>query len=169
MQGRRAFLQAAAAAAFVNLNPRAIGANEKVTLALIGGRNQGNGDALRAVKAGARFKTLCDIDPKVLDKTGADLAKAQGDKPAFEDDYRRVLDDKEIDAVMIATPDHWHARMAIMACQAGKDVYVEKPLCQTIFEGQMIRDAARKHNRVVQVGTQRRSQDHFKGAAAHND
>ena len=165
MQGRRAFLQAAAAAAFVNLNPRAMGANEKVTLALIGGRNQGNGDALRAVKAGARFKTLCDIDPKVLEKTGADLAKAQGDKPAFEDDYRRVLDDKEIDAVVIATPDHWHARMAIMACQAGKDVYVEKPLCQSIFEGQMIRDAARKHNRVVQVGTQRRSQDHFKGAA----
>ena len=165
MQGRRAFLQAAAASAFVNLNPRAMGANEKVTLALIGGRNQGNGDALRAVKAGARFKTLCDLDPKVLEKTGGDLAKAQGEKPAFEDDYRRVLDDKGIDAVVIATPDHWHARMAIMACQAGKDVYVEKPLSQTIHEGQMIRDAARKHNRVVQVGTQRRSMDHFKGAA----
>ena len=139
-----------------------MGANEKVTLALIGGRNQGNGDALRAVQAGARFKTLCDVDPGVLEKTGAGIAKAQGDQPAFEDDYRRVLDDKEIDAVIIATPDHWHARMAIMACQAGKDVYVEKPLCQTIYEGQMIRDAARKHNRVVQVGTQRRSMDHFR-------
>ena len=91
--------------------------------------------------------------------------KAQGDKPGFEDDFRRVLDDKEIDAVMIATPDHWHARMAILACQAGKDVYVEKPLCQTIHEGQMIRDAARKHNRVVQVGTQRRSMEHIRGAA----
>lgn len=149
----------------MNLNPAAMGANEKVTLALIGGRNQGNGDALRAIRAGARFKTFCDLDPKVLEKTGADIAKAQGDKPGFEDDFRRVLDDKEVDAVMIATPDHWHARIAIMACQAGKDVYVEKPLCQTIYEGQQIRDAARKHNRVVQVGTQRRSMDHFKSAA----
>ena len=82
----------------------------------------------------------------------------------IEDDFRRVLDDKEIDAVMIATPDHWHARMTILACQAGKDVYVEKPLCQTIREGQMMRDAARKHNRVVQVGTQRRSMEHFRSA-----
>ena len=142
-----------------------MGANDKVTLALIGGRNQGNGDALRAIHAGARFKTFCDLDPKVLEKTGADIAKAQGDKPGFEDDFRRVLDDKEIDAVLIATPDHWHARMAILACQAGKDVYVEKPLCQTIQEGQLIRDAARKHNRVVQVGTQRRSMEHCKAAA----
>ena len=140
-----------------------MGANEKVTLALIGGRNQGNGDALRAIRAGARFKTFCDLDPKVLEKTGADIAKAQGGKPGFEDDFRRVLDDREIDAVMIATPDHWHARMAILACQAGKDVYVEKPLCQTIQEGQLIRDAARKHNRVVQVGTQRR--DSYRSAA----
>jgi predicted dehydrogenase len=166
MQDRRAFLKTAVAAGgFVNLNPAAMGANEKVTLALIGGRNQGNGDALRAIRAGARFKTFCDLDPTVLEKTGAAIAKAQGDKPGFEDDFRRVLDDKEIDAVMIATPDHWHARMAILAIQAGKDVYVEKPLCQTIHEGQAIRDAARKHNRVVQVGTQRRSMDHFKSAA----
>ena len=165
VQGRRAFLHSAAAAAFVNLNPAAMGANEKVTLALIGGRNQGRGDALRAIAAGARVKTFCDLDPKVLEKTGADLGAAQGSKPGFEDDYRRVLDDKEIDAVMIATPDHWHARMAILACQAGKDVYVEKPLCQTIHEGQLLRDAARKHDRVVQVGTQRRSMEHMQAAA----
>ena len=166
VENRRAFLKSAAAAsAFVNLNSAAMGANDKVTLALIGGRNQGNGDALRAVRAGARFKTFCDLDPRVLEKTGADIATLQGSKPQFEDDFRRVLDDKEIDAVMIATPDHWHARMAILACQAGKDVYVEKPLCQTIHEGQLIRDAARKHDRVVQVGTQRRSMEHFKAAA----
>src|ERR1017187_9319772 len=125
-QGRRAFLKSAAASAvaaggFVNLNPAAMGANEKVTLALIGGRNQGNGDALRAIKAGARFKTFCDLDPKVLEKTGADIAKAQGAKPDFEDDFRRVLDDKEIDAVMIATPDHWHARMASLE-KTGADI-----------------------------------------------
>src|ERR1039457_5931835 len=82
VQDRRAFLKSAAASAvaaggFVNLNPAAMGANEKVTLALIGGRNQGNGDALRAIRAGARFKTLCDLDPKVLEKTGADIAQAR--------------------------------------------------------------------------------------------
>jgi predicted dehydrogenase len=166
MENRRKFLKSAfAAGAFVNLNPDAIGANDRVTLALIGGRNQGNGDALRAVRAGARIKTLCDLDPKVLEKTGGDIAKLQGAKPEFEGDFRRVLDDKEIDAVLIATPDHWHARMSILACQAGKDVYVEKPLCQTIHEGQLIRDAARKHNRVVQLGTQFRSMEHYKAAA----
>src|SRR5258708_11103736 len=106
MQGRREFLHSAAAAAFVNLNPAAMGANEKVTLALIGGRNQGNGDALRAIRAGARFKTLCDLDPKVLEKTGADIAKEQGGKAGLEGDFRHVLDDKEIDAVMITTTDH---------------------------------------------------------------
>src|ERR1017187_6502771 len=83
VQDRRAFLKSAAASAvaaagFVNLNPAAMGANEKVTLALIGGRNQGNGDALRAIKAGARFKTFCDLDPKVLEKTGACMATRSG-------------------------------------------------------------------------------------------
>src|SRR5450759_79137 len=115
MQDRRAFLKTAVAAGgFVNLNPAAMGANEKVTLALIGGRNQGNGDALRAIRAGARFKTFCDLDPKVLEKTGADIAKAQGGKPGFEDDFRPALDDREIDAVMITTHDPWHASLAIL-------------------------------------------------------
>jgi len=141
-----------------------MGANENVTLALIGGRNQGNGDALRAIRAAARFKTLCDLDPKVLEKTGADIAAAQGNKPDYVKEFQRVLDDKEIDAVVIAVPDHQHARMAIMACQAGKDVYCEKPLSQTIFEGQQIREAARKYNCVFQVGTQRRSGPHFNSA-----
>src|SRR5260370_31160414 len=85
MQGRRAFLQSAAAAAFVNLNPAAMGANEKVTLALIGGRNQGNGDALRAIRAGARFKTFCALDPKGLGKTGAEIAKTHSAKPGLAD------------------------------------------------------------------------------------
>ena len=124
-----------AAGGLLNLNPRAMGANEKVTLALIGGRNQGRGVALRAIEQGAEFKTFCDLDPAILEKTGADIAKAQNRKPQFEKDFRRVLDDKEIDAVVIAVPDHWHARAMILACQAGKDVYVEKPLSQTIHEG----------------------------------
>jgi predicted dehydrogenase len=151
----------AAAAGFVK------GANERVTLALIGGRNQGRGVALRAIKAGAQFKTFCDLDPEILNKTGADLGDAQGRRPQFENEFRRVLDDKEIDAVVIAAPDHWHARMAILACQAGKDVYCEKPLSQTIHDGQMMREAARKYNRVFQVGTQRRSGEHFKSAVEY--
>jgi predicted dehydrogenase len=168
MHNRRAFLGGAGAAiassALVNLNQAAMGANEKVNLALIGGRNQGRGVALRAIQAGGRFKTFCDLDPAILEKTGADLAAAQGEKPHFEKNFERVLDDKEIDAVVIAVPDHWHARIALLACQAGKDVYCEKPLCQTIQEGQLMRDAARKYNRVMQVGTQRRSGEHFRSA-----
>lgn len=143
MQDRRSFLKGAIGAGYLNLNPAAKGANEAPTLALVGGRNRGRGVALRAIKAGARFKTFCDLDPSILNKTGADIEAAQGRKPQFESEFRRVLDDKEIDAVVIAVPDHWHARMAILACQAGKDVYCEKPLSQTIHEGHVIREAAR--------------------------
>ena len=155
---------ALAAGAFVNLNGAAMGANEKVTLALIGGRNQGRGVAQRAIRAGGRFKTFCDLDPAVLEKTGADIESAQNQKPKLEKEFERVLDDKEIDAVIIAVPDHWHTRIAMLACQAGKDVYCEKPLCQTIEEGHLLRETARKYNRVFQVGTQRRSGEHFRSA-----
>jgi predicted dehydrogenase len=165
MDTRRTFLKTAAAAgSFLNLNPTAMGANEKVTLALIGGRNQGRGDALRTIQAGGQFKSFCDLDPAVLEKTGAEIEKAQGSKPQLIKEYQRVLDDKDIDAVMIAVPDHWHAILTLQALQAGKDVYIEKPLCQTIREGQMMRDAARKYNRMVQVGTQRRSMEHVRSA-----
>ena len=160
-KSRRTFLLNGAGAAFA---ARAFGANERVNLALIGARNQGRGVALRAIKEGARFNTLCDLDPAVLDKTGADLAGAQGARPLLEKEFLRVLDDKEIDGVVIAVPDHWHARIAILACQAGKDVYCEKPLCQTMQEGRLMRDAARKYDRVMQVGTQRRSGEHIRSA-----
>ena len=162
MQNRRTFLMASAAPALA-----ALGANEKVTLALIGGHNQGRGVAVRSIKQGAVIKTLCDLDPAVLEKTGGIIAQAQGRKPELEKDFRRVLDDKSIDAVIIATPDHWHARQTILACQAGKDVYVEKPLSQTIHEGHLMRDAARKYKRVVQVGTQRRSMEHFRSGVEY--
>ncbi len=166
---RRTFGKAAALAAgsFLNLNPLARGANEKITLALIGGRNQGRWVAGRAIQAGAVVKTICDIDDAIIDKLSPELEKAQGVKPGRVRDFRRVLDDKDIDAVIIAPPDHWHTHMALLACQAGKDVYVEKPLSQTIAEGHMIREAARKYNRIVQVGTQRRSGAHYKSAAEY--
>jgi predicted dehydrogenase len=156
-----------AASNFLNLNPLAKGANERVVLALIGGHNQGRGDALRAIAQGGQFKTFCDIDQDVLDKLCPDLEKAQQKAPGTTKEFRRVLDDKDIDGVMIAVPDHWHTMITLLALQAGKDVYIEKPLSQTIHEGHLIRDAARKYNRVVQVGTQNRSSANFRNAVEY--
>ena len=167
-ENRRSFLRktgtALAAGSMFHLNPRAFGANDKIVLALIGGHNQGRLDALNAIKDGAEIKTLCDLDDAVLNEIGPVLGKAQGKAAAFEKDFRRVLDDKDIAGVIIATPDHWHAIPTLLACQAGKDVYIEKPLSQTIQEGQLMRDAARKYKRVMQVGMQRRSGEHFRSA-----
>ncbi|MCZ2075612.1 MAG: Gfo/Idh/MocA family oxidoreductase [Bryobacteraceae bacterium] len=164
---RRTFVKTAAGGAFLNWSPAAKGANEKVTLALVGARNQGRGVAKRAIQAGAQVKTICDIDEAIIQKVSPEIEGAQNRHPAGIREYRKVLDDKDIDAVIIATPDHWHTHMALLACQAGKDVYVEKPLSQTIEEGHLIRDAARKYNRVMQVGTQRRSGEHFREAAKY--
>ncbi|MBZ5594328.1 MAG: Gfo/Idh/MocA family oxidoreductase [Acidobacteriia bacterium] len=145
-------------------NPRAKGANDRVVLALIGGRNQGRGVATRMIQQGAEIKTLCDLDDAIIRKVGAELEKAQHKSVSSTKDFRRVLDDKDIDGVIIATPDHWHALIALPGCQAGKDLYLEKPVSQTIHEGHLIRDAARKYNRIVQVGTQRRSDEYCKSA-----
>jgi predicted dehydrogenase len=172
-ENRRSFMKkagwasAAAAAEFINWNSSARSANEKVVLGLIGCRNQGRNDALSAIKQGGVFKTLCDVDDAILAKVGPEIQAAQNRAPGSVKDFRRVLDDKDIDAVVIATPDHWHAIPTILACQAGKDVYIEKPLSQTIHEGHLMRDAARKYNRVVQVGTQRRSEEHVRDAVEY--
>ena len=172
-ENRRSFIKkaglasAAAGAEFINWNSAALGANEKVVLGLIGCRSQGKNDALDAIKDGAVIKTLCDVDDAILEKVGPQIQAAQNRAPGSVKDFRRVLDDKEIDAVIIGTPDHWHAIPTILACQAGKDVYIEKPLSHTIYEGQQMRDAARKYNRVVQVGTQRRSDPHFREAVEY--
>ena len=130
---RRSFLKKAGisslvAGGFLNLNPRALGANERVHLALIGARHQGRFDAMTAIKEGAEIKIICDIDSEVRQKVGTEIQEAQHRQPGLVKDFRNVLDDKEVDVVIIATPDHWHALIMIPACQAGKDVYVEKPL-----------------------------------------
>lgn len=169
-ESRRAFVKQVGAASalvaggFLNWNPRAIGANERVVLGLIGGRNQGRGVALRAIQAGAEIKTFCDLDQAILDQVNPDLEKAQSKAPGTAKDFRSLLDDKDIDGVIIAPPDHWHTHMALPACQAGKDIYIEKPLSQTIQEGHLIRDAVHKYNRVAQVGTMNRSAEHFQNA-----
>jgi predicted dehydrogenase len=132
---------------------RAAPSNQK-RLAFIGVGNRG-GQLLTAFleHPDASIVALCDVYEPYLRRARERLAG----KAETYDDFRRVLDRKDIDAVVIATPDHWHAIQTILACQSGKDVYVEKPLAITIREGRRMVDAARKANRVVQVGTHRRS------------
>jgi predicted dehydrogenase len=161
---RRSFTQASVAAGALAASGQLLGANDRIRLGLIGSGRRGRVVASAAAKAGAGIATLCDLDERVIRSCGVEIAKVQKTAPATVKDFRRVLDDKNIDGVIIATPDHWHARLAILACQAGKDVFVEKPLSQTIFEGQQMREAARKYKRIVQVGTQRRSTEHFRSA-----
>jgi len=101
---------------------------------------------------------VADVDSKLFDSRAEAIAKCQGGQPPkCVQDFRKVLDDKSVDAVVVATPTHWHAPATVWACQAEKDVYVEKPLCHNAWEGQQMVKAARKYDRVVQVGTQNRS------------
>ena len=132
--------------------------NDTIYVAVIGLRNRGK-DHYRALVQipNVKIATLCDIDQRLFPEAVAEVEKLTGYKPATETEYRKVLDDKNIDAVTIATPNHWHALQTIWACQAGKHVYVEKPVSHTIVEGRKMVEAARKYNRVVQTGTQGRS------------
>ena len=145
---------------------KAAGANDVVRLAVIGmggtttvggvgGRGHQLIPRLREVP-GAKIVALCDVDQAHLDRE-AQPFKDRGESIATYGDLRRVLDDKTIDAVVIATPNHWHALATIWACQAGKDVYVEKPFSYNLWEGRQMVAAARKYGRMVQVGTQNRS------------
>ncbi|TWU31817.1 Gfo/Idh/MocA family protein [Novipirellula artificiosorum] len=138
---------------------RATPANEKITMAVIGCRGRGKQLMVGlASRADCQFKYLADVDSSLFEARGKTLADAQdGRKPECRQDFRTVLDDASVDAVVIATPDHWHVPAAIMACQAGKDVYVEKPLSHNCWEGRQTVEAARRNNRIVQVGTQNRS------------
>ena len=129
-------------------------ANDTVRVAVIGFRGQGGTHIRNYLRMqNVEVAALCDVDPTVLAKGVADVEKASGKKPATFSDVRKLLEDKSIDAVSIATPNHWHSLMAIWACQAGKDVYVEKPCSHTYWEGKKLVEAARKYNRIVQHGT----------------
>ncbi|MFD1143589.1 Gfo/Idh/MocA family oxidoreductase [Larkinella insperata] len=171
MQNRRDFLKQATAGsvgvavggALVGFSPksynRIIGANELIRVATIGVNSRGNsmGGTFAQQKNG-EVGTVCDVDERTIPKAMQTIAKTkQTLKPKSEKDCRRVLEDKSIDAIYIATPDHWHAPLTIMGCQAGKHVYVEKPLSHNPHEGELAVAAARKYNRVVQMGAQRRS------------
>lgn len=138
-----------------------LGANDRVTLASVGIRGRGKGllnSFTKMYDEGVTVKTICDVDSQFFAERVALAAKNQkGKKPGTESDMRNVFDDKDIDAVIIAAPNHWHALSTIWACQAGKHVYVEKPSSHNVWEGRKMVEAARKYNRVVQVGFQNRS------------
>ncbi|MGW8314815.1 MAG: Gfo/Idh/MocA family protein, partial [Bacteroidales bacterium] len=142
-----------------------LGANDRITLALIGARNMGWADLTDLLKQpNVVCKTLCDVDSAVLAERASDLAGMGFEQPLLETDYRRVIEDKEVDAVIVGTPDHWHCLPTVEACEAGKDVYVEKPLANSIGEINVMLDAARKYGRLIQVGQQQRSGSHWKSA-----
>ncbi|GIW81229.1 MAG: NADH-dependent dehydrogenase [Gemmatales bacterium] len=157
-QNRRQFLQESAGSLALAATVSAAPAQnkEKLTVAVIGCGGMGTGHLTRLVRnKQVQVAYICDPDENRLGKASkiAPQAKPVGD-------MRRIFDDKVVDAVWIATPDHWHAPATILACQAGKHVYVEKPCCHNIREGRLMIEAARKHKRVVQVGTQSRSTAH---------
>jgi predicted dehydrogenase len=160
---RRQFLTTAATAlAIPTILPRSVfGANERIVTGHIGVRNQGTPN-LRAFLKLASPAAVCDVDRDVLAKAAKLMQQGGVSKPDVYGDYRALLDRKDIDAVVITTPDHWHALMTIHACQAGKDVYCEKPLSLTISEGRKMVEAARRNARVVQTGSQQRSDVRFR-------
>jgi predicted dehydrogenase len=143
------------------------GANDRVVLATIGIRGQGQALTRGFARLpNAEIKTLCDIDANLADARIADprLKNVETYKPGFVQDLRRVLDDKDIDAVVIATPNHWHALATIWALEAGKHVYVEKPSSYSVWEGRQMVLAAKRYGKVVQVGTMNRSRPAVRAA-----
>jgi predicted dehydrogenase len=159
---RRRFFSFATAAAVAASQPqRLVAQNDKVNVAVIGlGGRGGNHMDEYAKLPDANIVALCDVNQAALERGQARVEKATGRKPKGYADMRKVFDDKEVQAVSMPVPNHWHALSTIWACQAGKDVYIEKPACHNVFEGQQMVAAARKYNRMVQVGSQSRSVEH---------
>jgi predicted dehydrogenase len=164
---RRHFIQstvtAAAGVGLLSALPRSVraqpmGANGDIRVAVIGLRGKGKSH-IGAFKGmpGVRLVALCDIDPDVLNSAVQKLKNEDGIDVFATDDFRRIIERDDVDAISVAAPNHWHAPMAIMACQAGKDAYIEKPVSHNVWEGRAMVDAAKKYNRIVQAGTQTRS------------
>jgi len=165
---RRVFGKVAAGAGLsAALNPlaRVSGANDRVKIGIIGIRGRGGQlCGWFAERKDVDLAYLCDVDSRLFDERTKQVAEISGRRPECIQDMRKIMEDPEVDAVVIATPDHWHALATIWACQAGKDVYLEKPTCHSIWEGQKMVEAARKYDRVVQIGTQSRSGEYCRDA-----
>ncbi|WP_299461421.1 Gfo/Idh/MocA family oxidoreductase [uncultured Gimesia sp.] len=138
----------------------AVPPSERVRIGMIGVGNQG-GPRNNMKYFLNNIEALCDLDQNYLAEADAFLKKNANKSAVMTDDYRRLLDSKDLDAVVVTVPDQWHAKMTVEACRAGKDVYCEKPLTLVVNEGPVMIDAARKHNRVVQTGTMQRSGKEF--------
>ena len=136
-----------------------LGSNDRLNFAIIGlhGRGYAHLASLKANKDSARLSHICDVDGDILNKFAGDAERELGYAPASEKDFRHILQQKEVDAITIATPEHWHAPMAIAGLQAGKHVYVEKPCSHNPAEGALLVQAQQKYQKLVQLGTQRRS------------
>src|SRR5690606_18862903 len=138
-----------------------LGANERINIAVIGIRGQGGNHINQWCNLkdnrNVRLKTLCDVDESLFAEKSKTVVEKSGTAPITEWDMQKVFDDPEIDAVSIATPNHWHALATIRACQAGKHVYVEKPSSHNVFKGRKMIEAARKYDVRVQAGFQNRS------------
>jgi predicted dehydrogenase len=169
MATRREFLDALAVGAAtlaVGTTARSysqiLGSNDRLNFAVIGlnGRAYAHLSALKANRSAARISHVCDVDDNILRKFADRAQQEMGETAATDKDFRRILQQKDVDAITIATPDHWHAPMAIAALQAGKHVYVEKPCSHNAAEGEMLVLAQQKYQKLVQMGTQQRSSPH---------
>ena len=151
---RRTFMAASAAFSL----GRVLGANDKVNIGIVGIGGRGN-DHIKsyATLPDARIVALCDVNQANLETGQATVKKLTGEQPKGYDDMRKLFADKSVDAVSITTPNHWHALSTIWACEAGKDVYCEKPACYNVHEGERMIEVARKTQRMVQIGSQSRS------------
>ena len=133
--------------------------NERINIGVVGFRGRGRDHYRTFAKIpNVRVAFLCDIDERLFPGAVAEVEQLGGNRPETYTDIRKLLERKDLDAISIATPDHWHALMTIWGCQAGKDVYVEKPVCHNMREGRKMVEAARKYNRMVQTGLNRRSE-----------
>ena len=141
--------------------------SDQLNIGAIGINGMGWADVKAALKVpGVNLVAVCDIDKNVIEKRLGELGKTGVDTSKIKvyDDYRKLLEQKDIDAVVIGTPDHWHALIMIHACEAGKDVYVEKPVGNSIVECRTMVAAQQRYNKVVQAGQWQRSQQHFRDA-----
>ena len=160
MQTRRNFLKSSAfmVGSLAVTKSWAGSPNNDVRVAVVGLRGRGMELIDLITKAeGVKLVALCDVDSAILEERSAEVETKYGVKADRIDDYRKVLDREDVDAVVLATPNHWHALQTIWGCQAGKDVYVEKPVCHSIWEGRRMIEAAEKYGRIVQPGFQNRS------------
>tara|TARA_A100000164_G_scaffold16409_2_gene13544 strand:+ start:5002 stop:6339 length:1338 start_codon:yes stop_codon:yes gene_type:complete len=161
---RRSFLKktaTASSATFVAptiLSSKVFGSNDQINAAVLGVNGRGNNHISSLMnQKNVQVTTLCDPDMKVLDKRQKEFYKKYNEKVSLEQDLRKVMDNKDIDVISIASPNHWHSLSVIWACQAGKDVYVEKPGSHNIWEGRKMVESAQKYDRIVQHGVQLRS------------